>query len=446
MYGGYVETDPRPLLIVCSFNIAFLAALLWTLPVKKTASFIAASVGAFALLLSLAYCHANIYFFIYLLYLIMSINVIFRDETCNAMFNFFSKSEHKADLYTFISIVMVYLLFLFYFANIVASFIVCVSLVANYFIVVHKISNNFENKVASKKAELETLQERLNVCKPQFDDLGKEILDLKKDIASKKEEGTRQRAIIAENQTIIAENQFKLDEISGHRRIVDTLIREKSALERDNAKLATDKTALEEDKKRLSREKTELSSQRDTIQAQIGDEISVRKERDSLQKQVVAANDTILGLRKERDNYQAEANHALKKVDKLQAQIGDEISVRKERDSLQKQVVAANDIIVGLKAERTNYQAEANHALQKVNQLQAQVVAANDTIVGLKAERNNYRAEANHALQNVNYPLHNVNQLQAQLEAANDTIERLRDERDNYRVEANNALRKLNER
>ena len=409
MYGGYVETDPRPLLIVCSFNIAFLAALLWTLPVKKTASFIAASVGAFALLLSLAYCHANIYFFIYLLYLIMSINVIFRDETCNAMFNFFIKSEHKADLYTFISIVMVYLLFLFYFANIVASFIVCVSLVANYFIVVHKISNtsimerlNREQRdlavlegdnarLARDKTALEGDNARLTREKSV---LGKELSDLEKDIASKKEEGTRQRAIIAENQTIIAENQFKLDEISGHRRIVDTLIREKSALERDNAKLATDKTALEEDKKRLSREKTELSSQRDTIQAQIGDEISVRKERDSLQKQVVAANDTI----------------------------------------------------VGLKAERTNYQAEANHALQKVNQLQAQVVAANDTIVGLKAERNNYRAEANHALQNVNYPLHNVNQLQAQLEAANDTIERLRDERDNYRVEANNALRKLNER
>ena len=160
--GLYGQTDPSPSLLVCSFNIAFLAAILWTLPLKKTDSFIAASVGAFVLLLSLAYCHANIYYFMYLLFLIMSINVIFRDEACNAMFNFFSNSEHKADLYTFISIVIVYLLFLSYFANILASVIVCVSLVANYFIVVYKTSNNFENKVASKKAELETLQERIN--------------------------------------------------------------------------------------------------------------------------------------------------------------------------------------------------------------------------------------------------------------------------------------------
>ncbi len=44
LYNGYTETDPRPLLIVCFFNIAFLAALLWTLPpLKKTSSFIAAA-------------------------------------------------------------------------------------------------------------------------------------------------------------------------------------------------------------------------------------------------------------------------------------------------------------------------------------------------------------------------------------------------------------------
>jgi tetratricopeptide (TPR) repeat protein len=249
MYGGYVETDPRPLLIVCSFNIAFLAALLWTLPVKKTASFIAASVGAFALLLSLAYCHANIYFFIYLLYLIMSINVIFRDETCNAMFNFFIKSEHKADLYTFISIVMVYLLFLFYFANIVASFIVCVSLVANYFIVVHKISNTSIverlNREQRDLAVLEGDNARLARDKTALEGdnarlireksvLGKELSDLEKDIASKKKEGTRQSAIIAENKIL-------LDEISGHREIVDKLIRKKLDREGDNAKLAADK-------------------------------------------------------------------------------------------------------------------------------------------------------------------------------------------------------------
>lgn len=409
LYDGYYrESDPRPLLIVCSLNIAFLGAFLWLLPIKKSTTFYVATASATGLLLSLAYYNANIYFFIYLLYLICMINAVFREELCQELCDFFHKAEHKANLYIFISIMTLYLVFLFYFANTLAALIVCVSLVVTYFILINKVNNNFESKLARSRSELATLQEGIASNKPLVDALCEEVKKLTETRNSKQEEIRRQ------DETINA-NADKLKELRDHKAIVERLTNEKrtldadkSTLEEDKARLSREKLSLEEDKATLLRETKELSSRRDTVRGEIGDMTSLRTERDNLRNQVRSVT-------LERDNYRAETDRALQRASQLETQYvnaNDRIealrtevrSVTLERDRYRDEVQDALRRLQNA-GNNSNNAAQLNAAVQKVSQLEAQYVNANDRIEALRAEmrvltaeRDRYREEAQAAL------------------------------------------------
>ena len=382
LYDGYYrESDPRPLLIVCSLNIAFLGAFLWLLPIEKSTTFLVAAVSATGLLLSLAYYNANVYFFIYVLYLISVINAVFRIELCQELCDFFHAAEHKANLRVFIGMMTLYLVFLFYFANTLAALIVCVSLVATYFILINKVNNNFESKLARNRSELATLQEGITSNKPQVDALREEVKKLTETRNSKQEEIRRQ------DETINA-NADKLKEIRDHKATVGRLTNEKRTLdadkrtlEEDKARLSREKLSLEEDKATLLRETKELSSRRDTVRGEIGDMTSLRTERDNLRNQVRSVTS-------ERDNYRAEEKHARQQVSELEAQY---VSANDRIEALRKEVKAVT-------SERENYRAEEKHARQRLSEQEAQYVAANNRIQELIAERDRYSEELQAAL------------------------------------------------
>jgi len=93
----------------------------------------------------------------------------------------------------------------------------------------------------------------------------------------------------------------------------------------------------------------------------------------------------------------------------------------------------------GNDGERDRYRAEANRALQIVNQKDAEIIAANDVIESLKAqlkertqERDNYRAEADQALRPHGA---NVGGGSVTPSARDTDMEKLRTERDNYKAQ-----------